>query len=152
MPDHSLSDFADKIVEAMRALTRGFGKKHSNELCRGKITMPQFIILDFLSSRSGAKMRDVATFLEISTAAVTGIVDRLQKSGYLDRLPDSRDRRIIHLKLSRKGNALVEKIHKERRQMLISMFSRISQSEREEYLRILTKIKNAILGNNHDKP
>ena len=145
MRDKSLSDFADKIMETMRMFARGFGKKHNNELCRGKITMPQFIILDFLSTRHDAMMTDVAKYLEISTAAVTGMMDRLQKSGYLGRVHDVKDRRIVRLKLTSKGKKLVVKIHEERRQMIITMFSKISQPERDEYLRILTKIKDAII-------
>jgi DNA-binding MarR family transcriptional regulator len=146
MRDNSLSEFADKILSVLRVFTRGFGKKHTNELCQGKITMPQFIILDFISTQHDVMMTDVAKHLEISTAAVTGMMDRLQKSGYLGRVHDVKDRRIVRLKLTSKGKKLVVKIHEERRQMIITMFSKISQSERDEYLRILTKIKDAIVG------
>ena len=62
MSEISLAEFADKIVEIMRTFAHGFGKKNSNELCKGKITMPQFIILDFLSTKNDANMSDIAKF------------------------------------------------------------------------------------------
>ncbi len=106
-----------------------------------KVTIPQFAILNFLSTEGEHKMTDMAKFMNVSTAAITGIIDRLAMSGYVVRKPDPDDRRITRVRLTSKGADLVKKSFHQRRQMIMDMFGKISQIEREDYLRILTHIK-----------
>ena len=74
--------------------------------------------------------------------AMTGIVDRLVREGYLRRESDPKDRRIIKIRLTAKGERAVTQILEKKKQMIIKMFGMISQGEREEYLRILTHIRD----------
>lgn len=140
MPEISLSEFADKLNQLMPAVIKEFARRQTNELYKGKITLPQFLILDFLNKKGESKMTDIAHFMCITTAATTGIVDRLVRAGYTVRSYDANDRRIIRMKLTQSGSILVKKVNKERRQMIINIFGKISQAEREKYLEILTHI------------
>ncbi|OGW85804.1 MAG: hypothetical protein A2987_05915 [Omnitrophica bacterium RIFCSPLOWO2_01_FULL_45_10] len=87
-------------------------------------------------------MSDLAKSLSVTTAAMTGIVDRLVREGYLRRESDPKDRRIIKIRLTAKGERAVTQILEKKKQMIIKMFGMISQGEREEYLRILTHIRD----------
>lgn len=140
MPEISLSEFADKLNQLMPAVIKEFARRQTNELYKGKITLPQFLILGFLDRGGESRMTDIARFMGITTAASTGIVDRLVKSGYAVRDYDAKDRRIIRMKLTQSGSILVKKVNKERRQMIIDIFGKISSLEREKYLEILTHI------------
>lgn len=147
MTDLSISEFADSLMEILRFFHKDFGKKHVGEILKGRVTLPQLMILDFLHANSPVKMTDVARFLGITTAAVTGMVDRLVKAGYVLRSHDLGDRRIVLIRITKKGALLVGNIHNSRREMIISLFSKVSQADREEYLRILMKVREAISGN-----
>jgi DNA-binding MarR family transcriptional regulator len=89
-------------------------------------------------------MSGLAHFLNISTPAATGIVDRLVKYGYIARVFDPEDRRIIKIRLTPKGSSLVNKINQQKRQSTIDIFSRISEKERNDYLKILMRIRDII--------
>lgn len=140
MSHTALNEFADRIHEIMPVLLREFTKRHRDELYTGKITLPQFFILNFLSRQGKSKMTDLAHFMDVTTAAMTGIVDRLVKSGYLTRVFDPNDRRIIKIRLSAKGSGLVKKVYQHRRNTIMQIFGRISEEEREGYLKILMHI------------
>ncbi|MEK6714672.1 MAG: MarR family transcriptional regulator [Candidatus Omnitrophota bacterium] len=140
MPEISLSEFADKLNQLMPAIIKEFARRQTNELYKGKITLPQFLILGFLERGGESRMTDIARFMGITTAASTGIVDRLVRAGYTVRSYDINDRRIIRMKLTQSGSILVKKVNKERRAMIIDIFGKISQAEREKYLEILTHI------------
>lgn len=145
MTQVSLPEFADKMNEVMPAIIKEFAKRQANELYKGKVTLPQFLILDFLNIQGGeSKMTDLAHFLGVTTAATTGIVDRLVKYGYCFRVSEPKDRRIIKIKPTPKGSRLVRKINQQRRQMIIKIFGKISQKEREDYLRILMHIRDIL--------
>lgn len=138
----SLGEFADKINEIMPAMLKGFMRQTSSKFYKVKVTMPQFVILNLLARMGEAKMSDLARSLNVTTAAMTGIVDRLVRDLYVVRASDPKDRRIIRVKLTAKGSRIVKDIIEERREMIIKMFGKLSQSDREEYLRILKKIQD----------
>jgi len=140
MANISLPEFADKLNEIMPRVMREFMKRQTNELCKGKITLPQFFILNYLEKEDQSRMTDIAHFLNVSTAAATGIVDRLVRLGYVERVFQPQDRRIIKIKLNSKGLELMKNINTQKRQMIIDIFGKISQEERQDYLKILMRI------------
>ncbi len=144
MTNIPLSDFADKMNEIMPTLIKEFARRQTNELYKGKITLPQFLIMEFLDRQGEGKMTDLARFMRVTTAAMTGIIGRLVKYGYVSRMPEPRDRRIIKVKLTAKGLELVKKVRQERRQMFLDIFGRISEEDRENYLRIIMKIREIL--------
>lgn len=140
----SLSEFADKINEILPQIIREFIRRQTNELSKGILTLPQFLILSFLNERKESKMTDLARFMRVSTAAMTGIVNRLVEAGYAVRIFDPHDRRIIKINLTAKGEVLVRNIGKERRRMIMNVFSKVSENDRTDYLRIITRIKEIL--------
>jgi DNA-binding MarR family transcriptional regulator len=141
----TLLEFADKMNEVMPVMLREFARRQANELYKGKITLPQLLILDFLHLHGESKMTPLAQFMNVSTAAMTGIVERLVRDGYVTRVFDFTDRRIIKVKLTSRGVDLVKKINGQRRDMVIKIFGRISEKDRQEYLRILVQIRDIVI-------
>jgi len=148
MQQLSLSEFANQMSEAMSAIGREFIKRQTNELYKGKITLPQFLILDLLQKSGESKMTDLARFLNVTTACMTGIVDRLVRDGYVIRENEPKDRRIIKIKLTDSGSNLARKINEQKLRMLIKIFGCISEKDRQDYLRILMQIKNILTKEN----
>lgn len=140
----SLSEFADKLNKIMPVIMKEFVRRDTNELYKGKITLPQFLVLGFLSEKGEAKMTGLAQFMKVSTAAMTGIVERLVRYGYALRVYEPKDRRIIKIKITPKGAELVKKINRQRRQMVINIFGKISEAERQDYLRILSRLHDIL--------
>ena len=138
--DHTLSPFADKVTELMPVIMKGYVKHQVDEFDKLKITMPQFFVLELVNRQGEAKMSDLAKFVNVTTAAMTGIVGRLFKNGYVLRTDEPEDRRIIKIKLTPKGAKLVKDMIQKRKDITIKMFGSIAQDEREEYLKILTHV------------
>jgi len=139
-----LAEFADRLSEIMPTVMQEFARRQTNELFKGKITLPQFLVLNFLSQQQESKMTVMANFVGVTTAAMTGIIERLVKYGYCLRVFVPDDRRIIKVRLSSRGADLVRKVNQQRRQMIIKIFGRISEAERREYLKILLRIKEIL--------
>lgn len=139
-----INDFADQINEIAPAIMRDLAKRQVCELFKGRITLPQLLVLDFLDAKGASKMKDLALFMNVSTAAVTGIVERLVRDNYVSRSYDPKDRRIIRVNLTNKGSELFKKINRERRQIIVEIFSKISEADRQNYLRILLEIKEIL--------
>jgi DNA-binding MarR family transcriptional regulator len=141
----SILEFAGKLNEILPMIMREFVRHQSNELIKGKITLPQFLILDILRRESDSTMTHLARIMDVTTAAMTGIVARLVNGGYVARGFDPRDRRIIKIRLTAKGLAVAKDFSHQRTQTIIKVFGKISEQDRLDYLRILTQIRD-ILG------
>ena len=140
-----LREFADRIGEIMPIIIKEFMKQQKTSFYKVRVTMPQFVILTFLTREGEMRMSDLARSMGVTTAAMTGIVDRLVRDRYVVRSYDPKDRRVIRIKTTLKGDGLVKDTHEERRKMVIDIFGRVSQHDREEYLRILTKIRDILI-------
>jgi len=140
MPPVTLNEFADKFVKLVPQIARKTIRREARELAVGHITLPQFLILNILEEENESRMTDIAGILGVSTAAATGIVDKLVKAGYSQRVYDANDRRIIKIKLNLKGRELVQRFNKKKKENIIKIFGRLSAQDRENFLKILTRV------------
>ncbi|MGC6464654.1 MAG: MarR family winged helix-turn-helix transcriptional regulator [Akkermansiaceae bacterium] len=80
----------------------------SSELNRGNLSFPQFFLLTYLSSEDYLTMSAIAKKMGHSTAAATGLVDRLEKLGFVERVHAAEDRRKIMVRITNEGSQIVD--------------------------------------------
>jgi DNA-binding MarR family transcriptional regulator len=148
MVEDSLLEFARRMNEVMPVIAQGFARRQASKLYKCKLTLPQILILDFLNQQGESKMTDMARFMRVTTAAMTGIVEILVRDGYCIRFYSPEDRRIIKIKLTSRGSVLIKQINEQRRKMVIKIFGQISEPDRQDYLRILMQIKEILTQEN----
>ena len=85
-------------------------------------------------------MNTLVDALKVKFSAVTTIIDRLVKTGFVIRQHGKEDRRTVFVALSAKGKKILLEDYQRRRKAFMQVFSRVSAKEREDYLRILEKI------------
>ncbi len=151
MSQLSITEFADRLNEVMPEIMREFARHQVSEIYEGKITIAQMLVLEYLYSHGQCKMKDLAAAMRVSTAAMTGLVERLVREKYVARLFQANDRRIINIDLSAKGRDLVKKIIHQKREMAIKAFGRVSQQDRSDYLRILLQVKDILSSDNSNE-
>ena len=142
MAKATLSEFAEKVSEIMPVIAREFMKESAGELRRARVTLPQFVVLHILETRGESRMTDLAHFMNVTTAAMTGIIERLVRDGRVERTSDPKDRRTVNINITRKGGKAVRRVADERKKMTAGIFGMITQAEREAYLKILTHIRD----------
>jgi len=141
MPHSTITEFADKVNEVIPVMMKEMTRRQASELYKGKITLPQMLILDLLNKNGECKMKDLAHFMSVTTAAMTGIVDRLVRSGYVERVYEPNDRRIIKIRIKDKGLELAKRVNHQRRKLIIDVFGQISEAHRQDYLKVLLLIR-----------
>ena len=84
--------------------------KLSPELAQGKVSYPQFFLLTYLTEEDSLTISNIARMMGHSTAAATGMVDKLEEMGYVTRFQASADRRKTMVRITREGSQLVERM------------------------------------------
>ena len=79
----------------------------SQEWLQLDLTMPQLKVASILFLNSPSRMSAIASYLGVSLATMTGIVDRLVERGIVLRQSQPGDRRVVLCSLSEKGQRLI---------------------------------------------
>ena len=66
--------------------------------------------IDVIGEKKGATPTDVARALMVTLGTVTTSLNNLERKGYIERVRSTKDRRVVHLYLTKKGR-LVYRLH-----------------------------------------
>ncbi len=106
----TVKKIASEVADFIMYTQRSFLLDLSKELNRGNVSYAQFFLLGYLASEQYLTMTDISRKMGHSTAAATGLVDRLEKLGYVQRLHGSDDRRKVMVQITKKGIELVQQL------------------------------------------
>ncbi len=104
------------------------------------LTMGQVHVLFCLRRAGRCSGRQLAQQLAISPAAVVQVCDRLQEQGYIQREPDTEDRRITWLSLTPRSETLFETMLAAKRTRLGPALAALGPSDRATLVRILERL------------
>ena len=85
-------------------------------------------------------MGDIAKMLNLSVSAITSVIDKMVEMKFVKRKRSGNDRRVVLVALDERGQAMAKKIRQQRKDVFNDLFSPLADQEKEEYLRLLTKI------------
>ena len=105
-------DEASTLADFIMFSQRSFLLDLSRELNKGNISYAQFFLLGYLANEEWLTMSDIAKKMGHSTAAATGLVDRLEKLGYVERRHAADDRRKVMVQITNKGESLVKSLRR----------------------------------------
>jgi DNA-binding MarR family transcriptional regulator len=94
--------FVDSLVKSsflIQGLLRRVAARHD-------ISIVQMRLLEILRDREPGTLL-LSRLLELDKSSVTGLVDRAERRGLVERVPDPDDGRAVRIKLTRSGRALV---------------------------------------------
>jgi DNA-binding MarR family transcriptional regulator len=138
--DQSTRATAEKLADILTVLQRRFLMNLSKELARGNVSFPQYFLLGFLSQHQTLSMSEIAKKMGHTTAAATGLVDRLETLAYVKRAHSTDDRRKIMVQITREGASLVGQIREDVTGNILKIFELLTPAERVAWLHIYEKI------------
>ena len=112
--------FQDCICFQLGSLSRKISRHYRDRIAEYNLTHSQFFILAQVIESEGATPSQLAEKTLTDRATVTGVVDRLERDGWLERRPNKDDRRTLSIFLSKKG--------KKHQDAFISLYKKINSS------------------------
>jgi len=109
------------------------------------ITLPQFDVLSELEHAAETlTMSQLSQKLMVSNGNVTGVVDRLQRDGYVRREASPTDRRVQYIALTEKGVSSFQEMARVHEQWITELFADMSTAEIKTLLADLGKAKASV--------
>ena len=111
--DSELQAAAEELAEIVMRMQRKFLLSLSEGLRHGSVSFPQYFLLGYLDKQEVITMSGIASKMGHTTAAATGLVDRLEKLEYVQRCHALDDRRKVMVRITKKGSGLVAEIRRD---------------------------------------
>jgi DNA-binding MarR family transcriptional regulator len=115
-------------------------KVHMDAQLAPTLTESQLTVLEFILNHDQVKPSDLTEFLATTPAAITTLMDRMEKGGLIERERDTQDRRIVWLKLTAKGESEGRRGIQVRQDFLEQYLSRISTHNQQLLVYLLGKV------------
>lgn len=99
-----------RLIRPLAQAYLGFYRVGSRHIERMGLTSPQFDVLAELGGGEEMTCAELGEATLITKGTLTGVLDRLERKGLLERQGVERDRRALHVRLTDKGEALFRKV------------------------------------------
>ncbi len=131
--------YANEYAKLWYKLTKDM-RLHMDSQLLPTLTEGQLNVLEFLMAGPRVKPSDLIDFLATTPAAITTLLDRMEKNEFIERIRDETDRRIVWIHLTDKGIAEGKRGLEIREQYLESCLNRLSAHNQRLLLYLLGKI------------
>lgn len=109
------------------------------------LTAAQYNALIILrTAKTKLSQHELSSQLVVSRSDITGIVDRLEKGGYVKRVAHEYDRRIKLLEIMKKGLDLVKKVEEAYFQEIEAITRSLNLSDLKQLEKFITQINDTI--------
>ena len=90
------------------------------------------------------RMSELADALQLTAGAVTSASDKLIERGYVERLRDEKDRRVVYLEITDKGRETMAELRKRGRQTMKTVFAHLTEEELQQFIDTFEKASHII--------
>ena len=102
-----------------------------------RVTPAQTGILFLLKRKDGQSMTELSQLLSTDNSTITGLIDRLEKSGFVSRKVSPTDRRVFHIYLTPHGIKEINKAKTVIRRVNEEIKTGFSEQEIESFKKVL---------------
>jgi DNA-binding MarR family transcriptional regulator len=126
-----------RLIQAKELYTKELNKKH-------QISASQLNCLLALYENGPLPPSQIARQIMVNSSTVTGIIDRLEQKGLVERSRSSQDRRVITISLTESGTTLAEHAPPPIQQRVLDGLKRLSAEEIQRIVTSLNKLTDML--------
>lgn len=108
------------------------------------LTRAQLAVVKILEPEGQLSLGELGRSLHSRASTVTGIVDRMEREGLVERRRSPEDRRVVHIVLTPQGKRLARRIPIEPIQIFRQILGELSAKEAAELERLLTRVAGRV--------
>jgi DNA-binding MarR family transcriptional regulator len=139
-PSAAREEAVQAVMEALDALWAD-GVKEVPDWVAQELTFGQMRLLYLLSTHGPSPMSRVAEWLSVGLPSASGVVDRVERHGFVARRHREDDRRIVECQLTDKGRDLIAEIGGLRREAVHQMLAVLSDEELAQMSQLIRTVR-----------
>lgn len=130
--EETAQELGQMLGEIVKALHQQIRKQFQQFTGQLQLTVPQIFLLRTLVTNGPTSISDLAEHLNLANSTVSGIVDRLERDGFVTRARDEADRRIVYVRLTERSEQFKEQVPKFHQKFLNELVHGVDEAKLEQ--------------------
>ena len=137
-------DPTERIIADFRVTIGAMKCAMSDRLVRLGISMAQLNIMYTLQRNGVMTMSRLADVLGVSVSSATGLVDRMEERGYIERTRVAEDRRIVNVRVTETGTRMIQENDALSDELMRDVLGRLDPVELPVIARAVAEVRAAL--------
>jgi len=138
------AELVARIMSEFQGFKGEFRCAVTERLVKAGVSMTNLHVLGLLSRHGEMPMSKLADVLDVSFSNATGLIDRMEERGLLERVRVADDRRIVLVRLTAKGESTLEEVEVLRYDLLERLLARLDEAQLSRLAACLADIHVAV--------
>ena len=134
------------VTDAITSTYRILLRETEELLSKEGVTLAQLQVLKCVAEKGPLQMKGISESMLVTSPNITGLVDRLERRGFVRRTTDGRDRRATVIELTPAGRSLQRKVSSKYRDFVNEALQVLTVDEQEELHHALLKLQDGMSG------
>jgi DNA-binding MarR family transcriptional regulator len=139
------SDLTTQIANGFHDIIGGFRCSGTGRLVKLGVSMTHMHVLWMLQHHGDLPMSRMAELLDVSFSNATGIVDRMEEKGLVERVRVPDDRRVVLVRISAGGNQALDETEAIKQDRLQAILGHLDSAQTVRLATCLDDIRGAIV-------
>jgi DNA-binding MarR family transcriptional regulator len=110
-----------------------------------RVTLARFDLLASLNREDGQTLASLSRALLVTAGNLTGLVDRAERDGVVERRPDPADRRLARVWLTSAGKSLIRELLPAHAKQVHALLGALPARERQDLRRLLGSLREHLV-------
>ena len=141
-----------EMIAQFRLVLRELKCLGSQRLLRRGVSMSNLHVLSMLERHGALTMSRIAEALDVSLSNATGVVDRMEERGLVERIRDGEDRRVVHVGLTEVGRSVLSDIEVFQSDALSAILDQLDERQLDRLTTALDDLRGGVLRANEVAP
>src|SRR6185369_380256 len=119
----------ERIVEGLHDMIAGFRCAGTGRLVKAGVSMTHMHVMWLLQHHGDLSMSRLAELLDVSFSNATGIVDRMEERGLVERVRVPDDRRVVLVRISAGGSQALDETEAIKQDRLQAILGHLDRSQ-----------------------
>lgn len=140
-----------EIATLIREINAGINQQMRNRFKDNALTPPQMMIMFMLAKEKYLKVSEISKKMSLANSTVSGIIDRLEKQGFVERVRSEEDKRVVYVRAATHMDEIHQDYHQSVTNFLAALTDDISKEEVTSIISGLHKLKKLVQRSEHEK-
>jgi DNA-binding MarR family transcriptional regulator len=132
------------VIDDLRATFGELKCIGSERLVRQGISMSQLHVLNLLDRHGEMAMSHLADMLDVSMSAASGLVDRIEERGYVERIRVPSDRRVVIARVTDSGRRVLDDVDSVQTEMLSHILDHVDDARLTRLAAAMADLRTAV--------
>jgi DNA-binding MarR family transcriptional regulator len=143
--DATANESLDRVIAGIQNMIAGFRCAGTGRLVKAGVSMTHMHVMWLLQHHGDLSMSRLAELLDVSFSNATGIIDRMEERGLVERVRVPDDRRVVLVRIGPKGADALEETEALKQGRLQAILAHLSPAQVDRVAAALDDIQGAVV-------